>query len=78
VVPHGEVFGGETPAELGLMPGAAILLCIVVGIADGDTLTAGCDDQTNKVRLAEIDVPEKGQARPTKRPRAPLRARWLG
>ena len=47
---------------------AAALLCLVVGIADGDTLTARCDAQadqpaqTMKVRLAEIDAPEKGQA----------------
>lgn len=30
-------------------------------IADGDTLQARCDDQTLKVRLAEIDAPERGQ-----------------
>lgn len=44
------------------MPAATILFCLVVGITDGDTLTARCDDQTIKVRLAEIDAPEKGQA----------------
>jgi endonuclease YncB( thermonuclease family) len=46
----------------------AILLCVVVGIGDGDTLTAHCDSaadksaQTVKVRLAEVDAPEHHQA----------------
>ncbi|WP_219209437.1 thermonuclease family protein [Variovorax boronicumulans] len=39
--------------------------CLVVRIADGDTLTARCgmpgDYQQVKVRLAEIDAPEKAQ-----------------
>ena len=43
----------------------AAALCLVVGIQDGDTLTARCsdagDDITVKVRLAEIDAPEKRQ-----------------
>jgi micrococcal nuclease len=49
-------------------PGPALLLCTVVGIADGDTLTARCDVATDaptrtlQVRLAEVDAPEKGQA----------------
>jgi len=46
---------------------SALLICIVVGIADGDTLTARCDAaadaslQTVKVRLAEVDAPEHHQ-----------------
>lgn len=40
---------------------AALLICLVVGISDGDTLTARCDDQKVKIRLAEIDAPEKAQ-----------------
>ena len=47
---------------------AAALLCLVVGISDGDTLTARCPtgDAAHpysqlKVRLAEIDAPEKAQ-----------------
>lgn len=40
------------------------MLCLVVGISDGDTLTARCDgvQQQVKVRLAEIDAPEKKTA----------------
>ena len=42
-----------------------ILLCVVVGVADGDSLTARCDapdgQVTLAVRLAEIDAPEKRQ-----------------
>ena len=44
------------------MPLAALLLCTVVGISDGDTLTARCDTQTITVRLAEIDAPERHQS----------------
>ena len=47
---------------------AAAFLCLVVGISDGDTLTARCPtgDAAHpfsqvKVRLAEIDAPESGQ-----------------
>lgn len=36
-------------------------LCLIVGISDDDTLTAKCPDQTVKIRLAEIDAPEKKQ-----------------
>lgn len=46
----------------------AALLCLVVGISDGDTLAARCptDDtahpyQQVKVRIAAIDAPEKAQ-----------------
>jgi len=36
--------------------------CRVVGIIDGDTFTALCEDTVQiKVRLASIDCPEKGQ-----------------
>lgn len=40
---------------------AILLLCTVVGVSDGDTLTARCDGEQIKVRLAEIDAPEKRQ-----------------
>ncbi len=43
-------------------PAAADLSCKVVGVADGDTITALCQgNEQVKVRLAEIDAPEKAQ-----------------
>lgn len=40
--------------------------CLVVGVSDGDTITARCGDpgahEQIRVRLAGIDAPEKGQA----------------
>ncbi len=48
------------------MPLAASLLCLVVAISDGDTLTVRCGTpgayQTLKVRIAAIDAPESRQA----------------
>jgi micrococcal nuclease len=45
---------------------ATILSCLVSGITDGDTIKVLCDADkapyTVKVRLAEIDAPEKKQA----------------
>jgi micrococcal nuclease len=45
---------------------ATILTCLVIGITDGDTINVLCDADkapyTVKVRLAEIDAPEKKQA----------------
>lgn len=42
-----------------------LLLCLIVGITDGDTLTARCGEpgtyQQIQVRLAEIDAPERKQ-----------------
>lgn len=44
---------------------AAALLCLVVGVADGDTLTARCGPpgayEQVKVRLSAVDAPEKAQ-----------------
>ena len=44
---------------------AALLICSIIGVSDGDTLTARCAvhgaSQTIRVRLAEIDAPEKAQ-----------------
>lgn len=46
-----------------------VLSCLIVGVADGDTLTARCDTphlehpyQQERVRLTGIDAPERGQA----------------
>jgi endonuclease YncB( thermonuclease family) len=40
-----------------------LLICLVIAITDGDTLRARCDDQeeTIRVRLADIDAPERKQ-----------------
>ena len=47
------------------MAAAELLICLIVGISDGDTLTARCGEpgefQQVKVRLAEIDAPEKNR-----------------
>ena len=47
------------------MPLAPALLCLVIAISDGNTLTAPCQKPAGlenlKVCLAEIDAPEKGQ-----------------
>jgi len=44
---------------------AAALLCLVIAIADGDTLTARCEvrgeAQNIVVRLSQIDAPERKQ-----------------
>lgn len=41
---------------------AALILCSVIKIADGDTLTLRCNDSYNvRIRLSGIDAPEKGQ-----------------
>ena len=46
---------------------AADLPCKVVGVSDGDTITALCQgNEQVKVRLAEIDAPEKAQPFGTK------------
>lgn len=45
---------------------AATLLCLVVGISDGDTLTVRCGDpgayEQVKIRLSAIDAPESKQS----------------
>jgi endonuclease YncB( thermonuclease family) len=47
------------------MPLNNVLICLVIGIADGDSLTARCETPAGmenfSVRLAEIDAPEKAQ-----------------
>lgn len=47
------------------MPASAVLFCLVVAIADGDTLTARCGEpgayEQVKVRIAGIDAPERAQ-----------------
>lgn len=44
---------------------SAAILCLVVGVSDGDTLTARCGEAGDytklKVRIAAIDAPEKRQ-----------------
>ena len=45
------------------MPATAALLCLVIGVTDGDTLTVRCPppDERVKVRIAAIDAPERGR-----------------
>ena len=47
------------------MPIGGALVCLVIGVSDGDTLTARCDSESGQVnlniRVAEIDAPEKSQ-----------------
>lgn len=40
---------------------ALVATCLIVAIADGDTMTALCNQKQVKIRLAEIDAPEKAQ-----------------
>ncbi len=50
---------------VGLLLGAAALTAHahkVIGIADGDTMTVLVDRKSVKLRLANIDAPEKAQA----------------
>ncbi|BAL94486.1 thermonuclease family protein [Rubrivivax gelatinosus] len=46
------------------MLSALVFSCVVIAVADGDTLTARCPapQGTLRVRLAEVDAPEKAQA----------------
>lgn len=47
------------------MTPVVVMLCLVVGVSDGDTLKGRCETahgpQVVRVRLAEIDAPEKRQ-----------------
>lgn len=47
------------------MAEATTLLCLVVGISDGDTMTARCGDAGSyeqvKIRIHAIDAPERAQ-----------------
>ncbi|MGU5717229.1 thermonuclease family protein [Aeromonas taiwanensis] len=43
------------------MPITTVLFCLVVGVTDGDTIKAVCEGKQVKIRLADIDAPEKSQ-----------------
>lgn len=61
---HDEVRQSRSPRSTVVIL-SALLLCSIVGISDGDTVTARCKTDgtltTIRVRLAEIDAPEKAQ-----------------
>lgn len=61
----GFFFGVVLKLDCKLMPTSVLLFCLVVAIADGDTLTARCGEpgayEQVKVRIAGIDAPEKSQ-----------------
>lgn len=46
------------------LTGTPVLACVgkVVGVTDGDTIKVLCDGVETKVRLNQIDTPERGQA----------------
>ena len=55
------VFAGQQPVHAAV-PEGTVLNGRVVGIADGDTLTLlDAGNRQHKIRLAEIDTPERGQ-----------------
>ena len=44
------------------MPLATAVLCLVVGITDGDTIKVRCgESEQERVRLTQIDTPERSQ-----------------
>ena len=45
------------------MPAASVLLCLVIAVGDGDSLSVRCEGRRPlRVRVAAIDAPERRQA----------------
>jgi endonuclease YncB( thermonuclease family) len=62
---HGSALAIPVLHDLSPMSSAAALLCLVIAIGDGDTLTARCGESGSlellKIRLSAVDAPELGQ-----------------
>jgi endonuclease YncB( thermonuclease family) len=50
----------------------ALVICVVLSVADGDTLRADCGAGAEHIRIADLDAPERGGCGPWRRATAAL------